>query len=245
MREKVLITGASSGIGEKTAILLSRNYDIVLHGKDLDRLNNVKNNLSHGEHMIWNFDLANVENLENAFKDFLSLNDISINHFVCNAGIANLVPLKIVNFDKFDMTLKINLIAPALLAKVLANKKLNKSLKNIVFISSHISGFGAKAMSMYGASKSGLDGLMRSLAVELAPNVRVNSIAPGTLKTRMTENMYQNDEFVERIDKTYPLGAGETLDIANTIEFLISPNAKWITGQQLMVDGGRTINISG
>ena len=86
---------------------------------------------------------------------------------------------------------------------------------------------------------------MRSLAVELAPHVRVNSVLPGGVRTRMTENMYQDEELISRMAATYPLGLGNVSDISQAVRFLLSDEARWITGQQLTVDGGRTINVTG
>jgi len=86
---------------------------------------------------------------------------------------------------------------------------------------------------------------MRCLAVELAPRVRVNSVLPGAVKTEMTDGIFADDEIAGRMEKEYPLGIGSPEDIADMVRFLLSENAKWITGQQLTVDGGRTINISG
>ena len=86
---------------------------------------------------------------------------------------------------------------------------------------------------------------MRNLAIELAPTVRINSILPGAVPTEMTSDIFENEELVERMKKTYPLGIGERKDISNSVQFLLSENSRWITGQQLTVDGGRTIDISG
>lgn len=126
------------------------------------------------------------------------------------------------------------------------NRKLNgDTLKSVVLISSNISNFGAKAFGVYGASKGAMDALMRSLAVELAPKVRLNSVLPGGVRTTMTEHMYQDEELVKRMAATYPLGLGEANDIYEVVNFLLSDKARWITGQQCTVDGGRTINITG
>lgn len=125
------------------------------------------------------------------------------------------------------------------------NKKVNKNcLKNVVFISSNISDMGAKAMSIYGMSKSGLDGLMRCLSIELAPNIRVNSVLPGALETNMTKEMFENIEIKNKMKESYPLGIGEMNDVSNIVDFLLSDKSKWITGQKITVDGGRTINLS-
>jgi NAD(P)-dependent dehydrogenase (short-subunit alcohol dehydrogenase family) len=151
-----------------------------------------------------------------------------------------------VNTELFQTTFNINTISAALLTKVLMKKKVNHGmLKSIVFISSNISNFGAKAFSAYAASKAATDGLMRCLAVELAPDVRVNSVLPGGLRTGMTEHLYENTELIERMNNTYPLGPGKTGDIYAAVNFLLSDEARWITGHQLVVDGGRTINITG
>ena len=140
----------------------------------------------------------------------------------------------------------INIISAALIAKVLTGKKQNdKTLKSAVFISSNISNFGAKAFSVYGSAKAGLDGLMRSLAMEFAPKVRINSVLPGGVRTRMTECMYQDQELIDRMASTYPLGLGTVTNISDAVLFLLSDKASWITGQQITVDGGRTANVTG
>ena len=148
--------------------------------------------------------------------------------------------------DLIKATLATNVISAALIAKVLVQKKINASaLESIVFVSSNISNYGAKAFSVYAASKGALDSLMRCLAVELAPRVRVNSVLPGAIQTGMTKNMFENTEVIDRMVKTYPLGFGKVEDIPPMIEFLLSEGSRWITGQQITIDGGRTINVTG
>ena len=125
-------------------------------------------------------------------------------------------------------------------------RKVNKyTLRSVVLISSNISNFGAVAHSVYGASKGAVDAMMRSLAVELAPRVRINSVLPGAVHTAMTEHIYENKDLIHRMEAAYPLGLGTTSYIADAVEFLLSDKAGWITGQQLTVDGGRNINITG
>ena len=86
---------------------------------------------------------------------------------------------------------------------------------------------------------------MRCLAVELAPHVRINSVLPGAVRTRMTAAIFANLEVVERMKTHYPLGLGTPTNIADAVQFLLSDKASWITGQQLTVDGGATIDITG
>lgn len=244
-RPYLLITGSSSGIGEEMAIQFSRDFNIIVHGRDTERLNEVCNRLSEGKHLIWQYDLADTENLEQSLSTFISDNGIQITYFVHSAGYMKMYPVKMLNASVFNSSFSINVVAPALITKTLVGRKNGKALKSAVFISSNISNFGAKAFSVYGAAKAGLDGLMRSLAMELAPDVRVNSVLPGGIRTRMTEHMYQNEDLIQRMAATYPLGLGNTLDIFHAVHFLLSDDARWVTGQQLTVDGGRTINITG
>lgn len=245
-KDYILVTGASSGMGEEISVSLSQDYNIVLCGRDLDRLNGVKQKCSEGNHLIWQYDLSDVESLEDDFASFMKKNCIQISYYVHCAGYMKMYPIRMLNKDIFSDAFNVNVISAALITKLLVGKKTNSaSLKSVVFISSNISNFGAKAFSAYSSSKAGLDGLMRSLAVELAPKVRVNSVLPGGVRTRMTEHMYQDEELINRISATYPLGLGTVGDIRDAVAFLLSDKARWITGQQLTVDGGRTINITG
>lgn len=114
-----------------------------------------------------------------------------------------------------------------------------------MYISSNLSNYGAKAMAAYGASKGGLDNMMKCLAVEMAPKVRLNSILPGAIHTPMTESIFADSNVVDRMNQNYPLGIGQASHIADVAKFLLSDQSSWITGQQIVVDGGRTINVSG
>jgi len=242
----LLVTGASSGIGREIAIRLSESYSIVLHGRDKERLQQTMNACNpEREHLIWEYDLTEIDALEEAFTQFLSENNCAINGFVHSAGYLKMLPLKMAKADWFRLSFDIHVISAALLTKVLVKKKINDDeLKSIVFISSINSKFGVKALSAYSASKAAVDGLMRSLALELAPAVRVNSVLPGGIRTAMTEYLYKDNELIERMDAAYPLGPGNVNDICGVVKFLLSEDARWITGQQLIVDGGRTINIT-
>lgn len=245
-KQYLLVTGSSSGIGREIAVKLSSTYNIVLHGRNKDRLQNVYKDCFEGNHLIWEFDLEDINNLENSFVTFIQKNNIKISKFVHSAGMMINYPVRMLNVEIFQRTYNTNVVSAALLTKVLTGKKTNeKSLDNIVFISSNISNFGAKSFSVYGSSKAALDGLMRSLAMELAPEVRVNSVLSGSIETPLTSHIYDDKELIERMAKTYPLGLGNVNDISSVVKFLLSDDARWITGQQITVDGGRTINISG
>ncbi len=250
MEEKqtyILVTGASSGIGRQIAIRLSEKYRLIIGGRNKERLLETMKACNTGkEHLIWEFDLLDVNALEESLVTFMTEQNCLVSNFIHSAGYLKTIPLKMSGVDLFQTSFNINVVSAAIIVKVLYRKKINQdALKSIVLISSNISNFGAKAFSAYGASKAAVDGLMRSLAVELAPKVRVNSVLPGGIRTAMTEHIYEDTALAERTNHVCPLGPGTPDDIAGTVSFLISEDARWITGQQLTVDGGRTINITG
>ena len=243
----ILVTGASSGFGREIAVRLSEDNPVIIHGRNKERLMETLAACNPtGKHLIWEFDLSDVNAIEESLAQFLLENNCVVCGFVHSAGIMKQIPLKVLTVKAFQQSFDVNVISAGMITKVLMKRKINQGeLKSIVFISSNVSNFGVKAFSAYAASKSAIDGLMRCLAVELAPAVRVNSVLPGGVRTAMTEQLYVDDKFIERVDATYPLGPGTAKDIYGAVKFLLSEDARWITGQQLVVDGGRTINITG
>ncbi|KXH85471.1 SDR family NAD(P)-dependent oxidoreductase [Chryseobacterium kwangjuense] len=246
MRSIVLLTGATAGIGEDIAVKLSEKYDLILTGRNIEKLNELQQKLTQEcKSYVLPMDLSNLEKMETTLLEFLKDQNINIHKLVHCAGFMKMIPLKLINNDFMLECFTTNVFSASLLVKLLTNKKHNNSLLDaVVFISSNISNRGAKAMSTYGASKSALDGLMRNFAVELAPKVRLNSVLPGAVLTKMTQNIFDNEDVMSRMQAQYPLGIGYGADIADAVNFLLSDEARWITGQQMTVDGGRSINIS-
>lgn len=247
MNETLFLTGATAGIGEEIAIVLSKQYNIILSGRNTEKLEALKTKCSTDNSVyILPLDLSDLEGLEKNITTFISDNNITIEKFVHCAGFMKMVPLKLVSQDLMLETFKTNVFSANTIIKLLTNKKVNNSsLNNVVLISSNISNRGAKAMSTYGSSKAALDGLMRGLAVELAPKVRLNSVLPGAVITEMTKSIFENEDVSNRMSAQYPLGIGLPNDVADAVSFLLSEESRWITGQQLTVDGGRSINITG
>lgn len=246
MDEYILVSGASSGIGQQIAIDLSRTHKVILCGRDMVKLQCTAQNCLGNGHLIWQYDLSDTSGIENQLSEFIQNTGVKVAGFVHSAGYMKTVPLKMAHAELFSQSFNVNVIAAAIIIKVLAKKNINHNhLKSVVIVSSNISNFGAKAFSAYGASKAAADGLMRSLAVELAPRIRVNSVLPGGVRTAMTEHIYQDSDLIDRMEASYPLGLGTTRDISDAVIFLLSDQSRWITGQQITVDGGRTINISG
>lgn len=244
-KSTILVTGASSGMGASTAKLLSDTHRVILCGRDVDRLQRVLLECNGNDNLIWPFDLGETDKIEVSLGNFLKQNNLTVAGLAHCAGMIKYVPVKLFSSKEFENIFKVNVISAAIIVKTLCSRKYNSSkLESVVFISSNISNFGAKAHALYSASKAGLDGLMHSLAVELAPKVRVNSVLPGAVETKMTEHIFDNTDLISRMQMTYPMGLGTTKDIAHAIKFLLSDESRWITGQQLTVDGGRTINLS-
>lgn len=240
----ILITGASSGVGRELAVSLSETHNVILNGRNEERLQETKQMCAQ-DVLVWLYDLSDVQNLESALAGFMKEHEVSVSAFVHCAGLMKMVPIRAVSLQALNSTYSVNVFAPALITKVLASRKNNgRCLKSVVFISSNISNRGAVAFSAYGSSKAALDGLMRNLAVELAPNVRVNSVLPGGMITEMTKEIFADEAKKAEFEKTYPLGIGTPSDIAPIVSFLLSDASRWITGQQFTVDGGRTIDLT-
>lgn len=242
----LLLTGASSGIGREMAISLSRQSRLILAGRDAERLEETRAACHMpGHQLCWSHDLADVEALSGVLPAFLRDHGASVSAFVHCAALLKVLPLRSITIAHAQAVMNTNTLAAMEITRLLMRKDVNyKALRNIVFISTIASQFGAKGFTAYCASKAGLDGLMKALAVELAPEVRVNSVLPGGVRTPMTEAMYADPTTAERLTRDYPLGVGLPSDIGDAVTFLLSDQARWITGHQLVVDGGRSANIS-
>lgn len=242
---RILITGASSGLGREIAISLSEEHDLILNARNERALEETASRCGARDVRLWPYDLSEIDGAAESLKRRLADDDAAVSGFVHCAGSISITPCRSISPDRLREIFAVNVFSAALLVQVLASRRANGSaLRSVVFISSNISNRGASAFSIYGASKAALDGLMRSLAVELAPQVRVNSILPGGMETSMTSDIFRDEELRGSFEKNSPLGIGSPSQIAPMVRFLLSPSASWITGQQITIDGGRTIDIT-
>ena len=238
--KKILITGASSGIGQETAIQCSRlGAQIILTGRDKGRLNETYNQLSGEGHIQMIADLTIQEELENLVSSISDLDGV-----VLCAGKPKTLPFPFCTRENFDDVFNINLFSPIELLRLLVKKKkLNKN-SSVVFVSSigGVRAYGA-SNSIYGASKSAIDSMMKTCARELAPKkIRVNSVNPGMVETKLIHVGTITEEQLEADKKTYPLQRyGNPYDIAMGIVYLLSDASSWVTGHPLVIDGGKTI----
>ena len=239
-----LVTGASRGIGAAIASkLASLGCDVAINyagniQKAEETLNSVK---AYGVNaQIYQANVANYEEVEamtkQIIKDFGHL-DIIIN----NAGITSDNLMMRMDQDSFDSVIDVNLKGTWNVCKSITRPILKQRSGVIINLSSVVGINGNVGQVNYAASKAGVIGLTKSLAKEFASrNIRVNAVAPGYVKSDMTAKL--SEEITEKVLENIPLGQlGVVEDIANSVAFLVSDEARYITGQVLVVDGGMAI----
>lgn len=234
----ILVTGASSGIGACTSIECSRMGAIlVITGRNKDRLLSTYNKLEGNNHKMLPYDLLDVEGYE------LFVNSLpKIDGVVFSAGITQASPIKRISLKMIDKMFGTNTYPTILLSQsLLKHKKINKGA-SLVFISSIAVNHAYKGNSIYSASKGALNSFSKVMALELASKqIRVNCIQPGTLMSSMTINSVFTEEQLQNNAALHPLGNGNLEDIANGAIYLLSNASSWVTGTNLVIDGGYTI----
>jgi len=234
-----LITGASSGFGRSIAQKLAPCRKLVLVGRSAVKLEAVRSTCEAPErHLLWVRDLSQLDGIGEELTSLLAARDIGIDHFIHSAGVTGIQLARATEMAFVTRLFNVNLFSAMEIIRPLAQKRVNKgALRSITFISSIATRVGASGYSVYAASKGAVNAMSLSLAVELAPAVRVNAVLPGIIQTEMTREYFANSDFVA----FYPLGFGRPEDVAEVVEFLSSDHARWITGQEIVVDGGRSV----
>ena len=234
----VLVTGASKGIGEATALKFAKNgYDVVInYYSDTVCANKVKENVGkYGvKCLLCRCDVSNEEEVKNMVDDIINKFG-SIDVLVNNAGIANdTLPLE-KNIDEFKRVLDVNLIGTYLVSKYVSKYMKKGSIIN-VGSNTAINAYYPYSLD-YDASKAGVLSLTHNLATELSPNIRVNAICPGWVNTDMNKQL--DDDYINDECKNILLGRfAEPKEIANVIYFLASEYASYINNSIIRVDGG-------
>lgn len=240
--EYTLITGASSDIGIQIAKTLeNRGHNIIFSDYSKDSLLDAVQQMSYPDrHLIIPLDLSDVEKSKKQLSEFITSAEASISYAVFAAGIFAVKPIKMIDYSFLKKSFDIAVFSVYAIVQVLSSKKVNgTALKSMVLISSVNTKVGSKGYSVYAGLKSAMIGMVKSFAVELAPRVRVNAVLPGAIKTRTTAFIFDSQDDP---NPRYLLGNGEPIDVANAIEFLLSDKSKWITGQEIVIDGGLTIS---
>lgn len=239
---RVLVTGASSGIGRATAILLSRlGADVVLNGRKADRLAETAALLEGQRHRVAPFDLDNFDQIDGWLKELVRENG-PFQGLVHAAGSQSMAPVTRLMSKQVRAQLTTNLESALALAKSFGAPEVCPGPGgSLVFLSSVLATVGSRGRTLYAATKGAIEGLVPSLALELAPRkVRVNGVAPSFVRTPMMaeiERFWSEAQRAE-VERSHPLGIGQPDDIAQVCAFLLSPAANWVTGTILVADGG-------
>ncbi|MBM4223158.1 MAG: SDR family oxidoreductase [Gammaproteobacteria bacterium] len=240
--KRIVITGASSGIGSATAELCAAlGAKVLLLGKDEMRLTQTCTRLKGEGHVILATDLTSYDLMEENLTALLKTFG-QVDGMVHSAGIEMTRPLKMLKPKNMQDVFEINVTAGLNLARILtkSNNWCNDG-GSIVYISSIVGEVGQPGKIGYSASKGALIAATKSMALEFAnKRIRVNCILPAMVRTPMSENLLQSlsNEARDNIEKMHPLGIGAVEDVSSACCFLLSDVSKWITGTAMVVDGG-------
>ena len=246
MKRTALISGGTSGLGlQVVKDLTNIGYKVYSISRKQERINQLREELS--DVTFFCGEISDIKVLNKAF-DVISKENNELNVLVNNAGIIYPGGVEELEVDKWNKMFEVNVNGIFSAVKVflpLLKKAGNASIVNISSISSSMTG----SSIAYSACKAAVDMMTKSMAKELALySIRVNSVNPGIISTGfqvhndlMDENKYL--EFLNSVSETYPLGIGDAKDISNLVMFLISEQAKWITGSNYIIDGGSSVNI--
>jgi NAD(P)-dependent dehydrogenase (short-subunit alcohol dehydrogenase family) len=241
--KKIFVTGASSGIGRAIAVECSKmDAELIITARNEERLNETFTLMKQDglNHKIILGDLSKDDGIEK-IVDFIPG---KLDGIVQCAGFILSKPFKNLSKDNIKDIMKVNFEAPVFLTQQLLKQKKIEKAGSIVFISS-ISGvfISLIANGAYSASKGAINGIVKNLAIELAPQlIRVNSVNPGMIDTNILEAGVITQEQLQEDIKKYPLKRyGKPEEVAYGVIYLLSDASKWITGSNLVIDGGYTL----
>lgn len=241
----ILVTGASSGIGRQCAIDCSKmGAHVVLIARNAERLQDTLEMMDGTGHLVLPFDLSSSEGLKETIKDVVSKMG-KISGVVNCAGMSSVTPLKMVTDELLNQFFRTNVYSAINLSKEVTRvgNYDKDSGCSIIFFASIMGLCGEKCKTMYSATKGALIAASRSMACELAKNkIRVNVISPGAIETPINAQLphMADPELRKELESKHLLGLGECSDISYACIYLLSDAAKWITGQNIIVDGGYT-----
>lgn len=236
----ILVTGASSGIGQETAIQCSKlGARVILTARNEERLRGTFSKLEGDGHGIVLAELTDQDVIEKLVEQISTIHGL-----VLCAGMGMTSPFPFSTRDKYQRIFDVNYFAPVELLRLLVKKKKLQKDSSVVFVSS-IGGIASFQFGngIYGASKAALNSTMKFCARELAAKkIRVNSINPGMVNTKLIQGGTISEEQQKLDMEKYPLKRyGEPEDVAYGIIYLLSDASSWVTGHSLVIDGGYTI----
>lgn len=239
--KKILVTGASSGIGFAIAFQASQQgAQMTIVGRDEDRLEASRALLKEIEeaHIAISCDLSSYEALNDLVATLEPLDGL-----VLNAGAVKLAPIAYINDDVVDQLFEVNVKSSIRLVQRLVKAKKLKKGASIVFISSITTQKTTVGNTVYNATKGAVNSVVKSFALEMAnKQIRSNGILPGFIPTGiLSQDTVSNDD-LELHKKNYPLGRfGSPEDVAYLAIYLLSDQSKWMTGSLINIDGGYSL----
>ena len=239
-----LVTGVTSGIGKAVAeqLLLSGAFVFGI-GRDVNKLKGEKCFSNNIKFTFCSLDLEMSDFLDEHVVDYVSRNE-KFSGLVHCAGREETIPIQVYSTQEMESLFRINVFSGMTLLRAFSKKKICKINSSLVFMSSVMGELGQPGKTGYCASKAAVLGMVKSAALEFAKrNIRVNAVSPGVVNTPMTLKLFSSisEDNVKKITNMHPLGIGEVEDVVPVILFLLSDEAKWITGQNLVIDGGYSI----
>lgn len=240
--KNIVITGASSGIGKQCAISCSQmGANVVLIARNEERLKETCNLLNKGNHLYFSQDITEYDKIESIISEIVSKLG-KIHGFIHSAGLEVTLPLKMMKPEYYEKLFSINVISGFESARIISQKKyFDSNGSSFVFIASVRGFLGEPGAIGYCSSKGALISGVKAMALELINrNIRVNCVSPAIVETDMTKKLFDNipEDSKNEILKMHPMGFGKPEDVANACIFLLSDASRWITGTNLIVDGG-------
>jgi NAD(P)-dependent dehydrogenase (short-subunit alcohol dehydrogenase family) len=236
-----LVTGASSGIGQSTARLIAQcGGQVILSGRNEKRLKETLFSLEGTGHAVSAVDLVDADQTADWMKSVIDEHG-TLSGIFHSAGVELIRPIRMTKQAQLNDVFGSSLFAAFGIARSASQKNTIIDGGTLVFMSSVVSSTGQQGMTAYSAAKAGIDALVRSLACEMASrNIRVNSIISGAVKTAMHDRLTETSSgnTMTNYEKSHLLGFGETEYISNAALFLLSSASHWVTGTNLVVDGG-------
>ncbi|MCB6994516.1 SDR family oxidoreductase [bacterium 210820-DFI.6.37] len=240
-KKRILITGASSGIGAAISkLLVNADAEVIMVAHNEEKLSTMAGTL--GISKYYSIDLSEVSTIAGHIDKIVKENG-PLDGFVHSAGIGTVRPIKMCTYDYMRKIMDINFFSFVEIVRCLTKKKNFNNGLSIVGISSVASLEGNQSKTGYCASKAAMDGAIRCLAKELSSKgIRVNSVMPGITKTSIYDQLIDtssdSDDLKSILQRQY-LGICEPDNIASVVGFLLSEEAKYITGSSIAVDSGR------